>query len=91
MYFIIFMRNGSSMEFAALYRSLTDLKNSDWRLAWTLSASGLDSAEWTEADVCMPAWLVGVQRPEEAAEEEGVVEREEDEEASEVDVESDLM
>ena len=38
------MRNGSSMEFAALYRSLTDLKSSDWRLAWTLSASGLDSA-----------------------------------------------
>ena len=72
-------------------QSLTDLKNSDWRLAWTLSASGLDSAVWAEAEVRMPAaWLVGVQRPEEACEEEGVVEREEDE-ASEVDVESDLM
>ena len=83
------MKNGSSMEFAALYHSLTDLKNSDWRLAWTLSASGLDSAVWAEVEVCMPAWLVGVQRPEDACEEEGVVERDED--ASEVDVESDLM
>ena len=74
--------------------SLTDLKNSDWRLAWTLSASGLDSAVWAEVEVRMPpawAWLVGVQRPEDACEEEGVVEREEEDEASEVDVESDLM
>ena len=75
--------------------SLTDLKNSDWRLAWTLSASGLDSAVWAEVEVRMPpaawAWLVGVQRPEEACEEEGVVEREEEDEASEVEVESDLM
>ena len=76
--------------------SLTDLKNSDWRLAWTLSASGLDSAVWAEAEVRMrmpawAAWLVGVQRPEEGCEEEGVVEREEEDEASEVDVESDLM
>ena len=49
---------------------------------------------WAEVEVRMPpawAWLVGVQRPEEACEEEGVVEREEEEEASEVDVESDLM
>ena len=74
--------------------SLTDLKNSDWRLAWTLSASGLESAVWAEAEVRMLAWaarLVGVQRPEEGCEEEGVVEREEEDEASEVDVESDLM
>ena len=57
-----------------------------------MSASGLDSAVWAEVEVRMPpawAWLVGVQRPEDACEEEGVVEREE--EASEVEVESDLM
>ena len=48
-----------------------------------MSASGLDSADGA-------AWLVGVQRPDEACDEEGVVERE-DEEASEVDVESDFM
>ena len=51
-----------------------------------MSASGLDGA----ADDGAAAWLVGVQRPDEACDEEGVVERE-DEEASEVDVESDLM
>ena len=58
-----------------------------------MSASGLDSAVWAEVEVRMPAWawLVGVQRPEEACEEEGVVEREEEDEASEVEVESDLM
>ena len=72
---------------------LTDLKNSDWRLAWTLSASGLDSAAAEEEDgaAAAAAAMVGVQRPDEACDEEGVVEREEDDEASEVDVESDLM
>ena len=50
-----------------------------------MSASGLDGAADGAA-----AWLVGVQRPDEACDEEGVVERE-DEEASEVDVESDFM
>ena len=49
-----------------------------------MSASGLDSG----LEEAAAAPLVGVQRPDEACDEEGVVEREDE---AEVDVESDLM